>query len=174
MLNEEITKDLTDTGSREINDKILKPFLNFVSEHLVKPTEKMLVNDLKLALKVPFEAMNPEHGEMTVKQLIRKDQGAQAIDIDGAGLKDFRRIANKFGVDFAIIESTKQNPPKFTVFFKARDADAIQAVVNSYTANQLNISKHKKPSILQKLKKFKELVASMAKRVIEKKKEYER
>ena len=44
-------------------------------------------------------------GEMKVKDLIRKDQGAQAIDIDGAGLGDFKKIANKYGVDFAIVKA---------------------------------------------------------------------
>ncbi len=161
MLNEDLSQDMK-------ND-VARPMVRLVVK-LGKLTEQKLVESLKLALS----QKKGLHGEMSVKDLIKKDQGAQSVDIETMGLGRFKRIANKYGVDFAVVKSSKLNPPKFTVFFKARDADAIQSIVNEYATLQLKLAKHLKPSILQKLKKFKELVASMAKRVIEKKKEYER
>ena len=66
---------------------MVKPITHFVTEHFVKPTAEMLVDDLKKVATAPGKAiknkLHPEHGEMKVKDLIRKDQGAQAIDIDG-------------------------------------------------------------------------------------------
>ena len=171
MLNEEISREALIAA--EI--KCAKPALHFVVHYLVKPTEKMLVNLLKNVLKTPGILLNdklhPEHGEMSVKDLIRKDQGAQELDIDDLGLRDFRRIANKYGVDFAIVKSKELDPPKYSVFFKARDADAITAVVNEYTAKQLRIEKEGRPSILGKLKKFKELIASIPRKPLVKNKE---
>ena len=66
---------------------------------------------------------------------------------------------------------------KYTVFFKARDADAITQVLKEYAAKQTKRKKSaekERPSVLQKLKKFKEKVASMPRKSKEKRKEMER
>ena len=178
MLNEEISKEAVGQATRAAEDEVMKPITHFMTGHFVRPTADMLVDDLKRAVAAPGVAIkdtfHPEHGEMKVRDLIRKDEGAQAIDIDGAGLRDFKRIANKYGLDFAIVKSTELDPPKYSVFFKARDADAIQAVVNEYTVRQMKIQKEGRPSILAKLSKFKNIVAALPKKVAEKRKEQER
>ena len=69
----------------------------------------------------------------------------------------------------------KLDPPKYTVFFKAKDADAITNVLKEYSAKQLKKQKHKeRPSILTKLKKFKEIVANTPHKEKEKRKDRER
>ncbi|ETP71150.1 hypothetical protein UYO_2900 [Lachnospiraceae bacterium JC7] len=177
MLNEEISKEVIDDAARIVNNKVVDPVLNFVTDHTVKPTAEMLIEDLKLVIKAPRKLisnkLHPEHGQMSVKQLIRKDQGVQSVDIDGVGLGSFKKIANKYGLDFAIVKSTELDPPKYSVFFKARDADAITAVVNEFTARQLKIQKEGRTSILDKLRKFKEIVASIPKKAVEKRKDLE-
>ena len=75
-------------------------------------------------------------GEQTVKQLVKQGQGASSMEVSGESIRDFKRIANKYGVDFAIVKDKTVDPPKFTVFFKARDADAITQVLKEYTAKQ--------------------------------------
>jgi hypothetical protein len=165
LVNEEV--------SREVKDEVVKPAIRLFAR-LAKLSADKLVAALEKAIQEKKYRKENVHGEMKVKDLIRKDQGAQAIDIDGAGLGDFRKIANKYGVDFAIVKSTELDPPKYSVFFKARDADALNAVVNEYTAKQLRIEKEGRPSILAKLSKFKEIVAAMPKKAIEKHKEVAR
>ena len=178
MMNEEIAKEIVDGAARELKEEVVKPAQRIVVECIGKPTAQMLVKGLKAAVTAPGKAiknkLHPEHGEMKVKDLIRKDQGAQAIDIDGAGLGDFRKIANKYGMDFAIVKGTELDLPKYSVFFKARDADAVNAVVNEYTAKQMKIGKEGRPSLLEKLGKFKAIVAALPKKVVEKHKEVDR
>ena len=41
------------------------------------------------------------HGKQTVKQLLSQNQGATNVEIDKSGMKDFERLARKYGVDFA-------------------------------------------------------------------------
>ena len=66
-------------------------------------------------------------------------------------------------------------PAQFTVFFKAKDADAITNVVKEYSAKQLKKQeKIERPSVLEKLKKLKEVVAKTPRKVKEKWKEHER
>ena len=99
------------------------------------------------------------------------------MEIGDSGIRDFKKLANKYGVDFAIVKDKTVDPPKFTVFFKARDADAITQVLKEYTAKQTKRKKtaeKERPSILQKLKKFKEIVANTPRKSKEKRKEMER
>ena len=130
----------------------------------------------KAAMKAA-EKDEPIKGEQSVKELIGQGQGVSSMPIDDDGIKDFKKICNKYGVDFAIVKDKDVDPPKYTVFFKARDADAITQVLKEYAAKQTKRKKaaeKERPSILQKLKKFKEKVASMPRKDKEKRKEMER
>ena len=116
-------------------------------------------------------------GKQSVKELIGQGQGVSSMDIGDSGIKDFKKIANKYGVDFAMVKDKKADPARYTVFFKAKDADAIKQILKEYAVKQMKKKEkaaEKKPSILQKLKKFKEKVASMPRRDKEKRKEKER
>lgn len=117
---------------------------------------------------------NSIKGKQSVKTLISQGQGVSSIPISDSGLKDFERIAKKYSVDFSIIKEKDANPAKFTVFFKARDADAITQVLKEYTAKQMKKKEQHRPSVLKALKKFKEMVANRPKREQEKKKEHTR
>ena len=96
------------------------------------------------------------HGRQTVKQLIGQDQGVSNIEINDPSIKDFDRIARKYGVDYAIKRDRSSNPPKFLVFFKSRDADALTSAFSEYAGKK--VKKASRPSVLQRLASFKELV----------------
>ena len=116
-------------------------------------------------------------GKQSVKELIGQGQGVSSMDIGDSGIKDFKKIANKYGVDFAIVKDKNADPPLYTVFFKAKDADAIKQILKEYAAKQMKKKEkaaEKKPSILQEMKKFKEKVASMPRKDKERRKEQER
>ena len=89
-------------------------------------------------------------------------------------MKDFQKIARKYGVDFAIVKDKNQDPPIYTVFFKAKDTDAITRILKDYSAKQVKRASVEKTSVLEKLKKFKEIVAAIPRKVAEKKKERSR
>ena len=59
------------------------------------------------------------HGKQTVKKLIGQNQGVSSIDIANTGIRDFDRVAKKYGVDYAIKKDRSVSPPKYLVFFKA-------------------------------------------------------
>ena len=107
------------------------------------------------------------HGKQTVKKLIGQNQGVSSIDIANTGIRDFDRIAKKYGVDYAIKKDRSVSPPKYLVFFKAKDADALTAAFNEYSAKQMNRSR--KPSVLKQLSRIKELAAGIPAKVRQKK-----
>ena len=78
------------------------------------------------------------------------------IEVTDKNIKSFERVAKKYGVDFAIKKDKTVSPPKYLVFFKGRDADAITAAFTEFTARTMK--KAARPSVLAQLKKFTELV----------------
>ena len=109
------------------------------------------------------------HGKQTVKQLLGQNQGATNVEIDKDGIKDFEKLAKKYGVDFAVRKDKSVDPPRYYVFVRSKDADALDAICKEHQAKSL--TKDKKPSVLKQLDKFKALVASIPKKVKEKKQE---
>ena len=100
-------------------------------------------------------------GKQTVKQLIGQNQGVSNIEINDPSIRDFERIARKYGVDYAVKKDRSASPPKYLIFFKARDADALTAIFTEYTSQKVKkAEKTERPSVLAKLAQFKELVTA--------------
>lgn len=109
-------------------------------------------------------------GKQTVKQLVSQNAGVSNIEITDSNIKSFDRVARKYGVDYAVKKDRSVSPPKYLVFFKARDADALTAAFTEFTAR--TIQKEKTPSVLARLQKFKTMVkANVIDRVKNKEKE---
>ena len=96
------------------------------------------------------------HGKQTVKQLIGQNQGVSNIELVDSSTKEFERIARKYGVDYAVKKDRSCDPPKYLIFFKGRDADALTAAFTEYSAKK--IRKEERPSVIEKLNHFKELL----------------
>jgi len=94
-------------------------------------------------------------GKQSVDELIKQNQGVSSMVVGDEGIRTFERIAKKYGVDFAVMKDKAENPPVYTAFFKARDTDAMEAVVNEYSKKM--VKKQERPSVLAKLRKFIEI-----------------
>ena len=110
-------------------------------------------------------------GRQTIQQLIGQNQGVTNIDISQTDLKGFEKYARKYGVDYAITKDKSAFPPKYLVFFKARDADAMTAAFNAYSAEVL--AKSKRPSTLNRLHKLIDAVKSIPTKVTSRDKQRE-
>ena len=110
-------------------------------------------------------------GRQTIQQLIGQNQGVTNIDISQTDLKGFEKYAHKYGVDYAITKDKSVFPPKYLVFFKARDADAMTAAFNAYSAEVL--AKSKRPSALNRLHELIDAVKSIPTKVTSRDKQRE-
>ena len=129
-------------------------------------TTKLTVRELRAAILKFLAAQknksksrdSPEisHGKQSVKTLAKQNQGMTSIEITDKNIKSFERVAKKYGVDFAGQRDKSITPPKYIVFFKGRDADAITAAFTEFTSKTMK--KAERPSVLIQLKKFTELV----------------
>ena len=141
-----------------------------------KLTEQVLISAIRKLLAArkngSHTKTNASQGKQSVKQLVGQNQGVSNIEITDKNIKSFERVARKYGVDFAVKKDRTESPPKYLVFFKARDADALTAAFKEYTAKKV---KTKRPSALVQLRKMKALVkGKSAERVKNKAKEQTR
>ncbi len=88
-------------------------------------------------------------GKQTVKQLVGQNQGVSNVELTDSDAKGFERIARHYGVDYAV-KKVKGENPRYLIFFKSRDADALQAALSEY-ANK-KVKTQERPSILKQLK----------------------
>ena len=109
------------------------------------------------------------HGKQSVKQLIGQNQGVSTIESNDPEIKNFERIARKYGVDYAVKKVKTDGKPKYVIFFKARDADALTQAFSEYSRK--TVEKEKKPSVLKKLR---DLSAVVKGKVLERTREKQR
>jgi len=102
-----------------------------------------------------------KHGKQSVKSLTKQGASLTNIEIGGDNIGSFSRIARKYNVDFALKRDGAHSPPKWVVFFKAKDADALTAAFKEYGKTQLK-HKEQKPSLLDSLEKAKEAAKQAA------------
>ena len=161
-----------------------------MQEEVENKTVNLAIKTAKISVRVLYKGLkafmnhqkkkavqkdSPLIGEQSVKELIGQGQGVSSMPIGDSGVKDFKKTCNKYGVDFAIVRDKVADPPQYTVFFKAKDADAITNVLKEYATKQIKKQQKKqRPSILEKLKKFKDIVAKTPKKEKERRKEQER
>ena len=98
---------------------------------------------LQKAQKAPAD--KTRHGKQTVGQLMEQNTGLTNIEITDQNIKSFERVAKKYNIDFALKKDKSIDPPRYLVFFKARDAEVMDAAFNEYSSK---VNAHaKRPSI---------------------------
>ena len=129
---------------------------------------KVTANLLKAAMKKALAKMEqekqklqgqkqPKHdkedktykGKQSMDKLMKQNVQLSNIEITDGNIKSFERVAKKYSIDFSLKKDVNADPPRYYVFFKARDADVMTAAFKEYTGQSLN--KDKKPSVRKKL-----------------------
>lgn len=128
-----------------------------------KLSAKLLAKAMKAFLEKGKKMAQPKNmngkGKQTVKQLTKQGVGVSNIEISDKNIKAFESVARKYGVDFALTKDSTEIPPKWLVFFKGRDADAVTAAFKEFSAQQLKRTTQK-PSIIGGLRNLMEKVAN--------------
>ena len=151
-----------------------------LQEEITQKTVMMSVNTSKLTARLLAKmissylnaqkkhSMQPKQGKQSVKDLIGQNAGVSNIEITEGNIKAFERVAAKYNVDFAVKKDKTVSPPKYLVFFKARDADVLTQAFKEFV--KTNEKKNKRRvSVKKKLEHFKEVVAQQ--KLLEKVKE---
>ena len=97
------------------------------------------------------------HGKQSMEKLMKQNCQLSNIEVTDGNIKSFERCARKYGIDFSLKKDTSLSPPRYFVFFKAKDVDVMTAAFREYTGKSLD--KGRKPSIRKKLEQAKERTA---------------
>jgi len=139
----------------QVNDKTVA-----LSIKAIKITSKLLAQAMQAFIKKMGEP-HLKHGKQSIKSLTKHGASLSNIDITGDNIGSFSSTARKYNIDFALKRDDSESPPKWMVFFKARDADALTAAFKEFSTIQLK-QKNRKPSLLAALEKAKQLVSQLA------------
>jgi thioredoxin reductase len=131
----------------QVNEKTVSLIVrgSKLTAHMLQKALAKLLADMK---KQQQKNVKPKtyHGKQSVKELIGQGAGVSNIEITDGNIKSFDRVARKYGVDYSLKHDKSADPPKWLVFFKARDADALMAAFKEFSATK--IKKADKPSLL--------------------------
>ena len=107
-------------------------------------------------------------GKRTLRDL--QDEGSELsnIEITDENIKSFERYARKYGIDYALKKDKAVDPPRYFVFFRARDVKTREAACKEYSEYTV---KEKKPSVKKKLRSAVKRTLPQRERTREKKKE---
>lgn len=116
-------------NSAKFSGRVLKAAIGKYMNHRKEKHREKKTQDVK------------PHGKMSVKQLAEQNQGMNSFEMQkDDGIKQFEHVCRKYGVDYAI-RKVKGDPPKYIVFFKGRDQDAIKSAFTEFMDRQVKREK---------------------------------
>lgn len=133
------------------NEKIVA--LSFRSARV---TSNVLVKILKKFLELQ-KNRKPKvvRGKQSLKKLIHGNENASVtnIEINDDNIKAFEKTARKYGIDYSLKKDSSLDPPKYTIFFRAKDSEIMTKAFKDFLNSQTRKNeKEKKPSVVTRLK----------------------
>ncbi len=134
----------------EVNEKVVA-----LSIKGSKLTAEMLQKAMKALLAKGKQQIGKQpHGKQTMRQLMKQNTGVSNIEITDSNIKAFESTAKKYGIDYALKKDATEQPPRYLVFFKGRDADVLTAAFKEFSARKL--TQEQRPSIRKALAAFRD------------------
>ena len=156
----------------EVNDKTIALSVKtakLAGTVLKAVLRKFLEEQAKAKQKSKTKSAEPKHGKQTMKQLMKQNTQLTGIEVTDGNIKSFEKVARKYGIDFSLKRDASEDPPKYIIFFKAKDIDVMTAAFKEYTKNDLK--KTNKPSLRKRLAKAIETVRKHREKVKQKSKD---
>ena len=137
-----------------------------MQEEIEHKTVNLAISTTKLSARTLLRGMqfllrqydkHASQGKQSMKRLVRQNRGVTNVEIQ------------KTGIDYSIQKDLSCTPPRYLVYFKAQDTDALSAAFKEYSASVLD--KTKRPSVLAKLHDLAQSVANLPDKVRHKQEE---
>ena len=127
----------------KISEQILK---EFIREALVEMERR---EQRKEAGKKPKKSRAAYRGKQSMAKLRKQGRDLSSIEITDGNIRSFEKYARQYDVDYCLKKDSSSETPRYFVFFKAADVDAMTAAFKEYTGHQMK--KEKRESIYKKL-----------------------
>ncbi|MDL2237851.1 PcfB family protein [Christensenellaceae bacterium OttesenSCG-928-K19] len=120
----------------------------------VKITGRLLAKAMAAALR-QMKKSRDAPGRQSFKQL-SKGGTLENIPITDENIKSFESTARKYGLRYRLVRDT-EDPTKWIVFFRAKDAAAMTAAFKEFTAKTLK-RETERPSVREAMAKFRDVL----------------
>ena len=100
-------------------------------------------------------------GLISMRSLSRGGASLENIEITGDNIGSFKRIARKYNVAFSLKRDHAADPPRWVVFFKAKDTKSLELAFAEYTKENLRL-KSRKPRLKAQIEKASQRVKTQA------------
>ena len=145
----------------QVNDKCVA-----LSTRCTKMTSRVLMNLMMAFLRKSNEPHNKK-GKQSFKSLTKSGATLADIEISNENIGSFKKTARKYGIDFALKRDNSESPPKWIVFFKAKDSKMMELAFKEYAGSTSLRENTKKAPMLEKLAKANEMTKSTPHKVLE-------
>lgn len=149
-----------------------------MQEEVEHKTVNFAISSTKLTARTLLRGMqfllrqydkHASQGKQSMKRLMQQNRGVTNVEIQKTGIKNFDRYAKRYHIDYAIQKDLSTTPPRYMIYFKAQDTDALGAAFKEYSASVLD--KSKRPSVLAKLHELAQTIANLPDKVRHKEEE---
>ena len=149
-----------------------------MQEEVEHKTVNFAISSTKLTARTLLRGMqfllrqydkHASQGKQSMKRLMQQNHGVTNVEIQKTGIKNFDRYAKRYHIDYAIQKDLSTTPPRYMIYFKAQDTDALSAAFKEYSASVLD--KSKRPSVLAKLHELAQTIANLPDKVRHKEEE---
>ncbi len=146
----------------EVNTKVVAIMIKGgkISAEVLKKALDKFVQEIEKAQK-QMQQPKTYRGKQSIKHLMSQNAAISNIEVTDGNIKSFERVAKKYNVDFAVKKDKTVDPPKYVVFFKGRDADALTAAFKEYTVKEVRRASKDRPSVLEQLRALRAKVLSL-------------
>ena len=148
----------------KVTTRVLKAALRA----LLRAREKHKQNVQRWEAAYQEDDVAGNRGKQSLRDLQTEGSELSNIEITDENIKSFERYARKYGIDYALKKDKAADPPRYFVFFRARDVKTMEAAFKEYSEYTV---KEKKPSVKKKLRSAVKRTLPQRERTREKKKE---
>ena len=134
--------------SGKITADILKAAMRKYLQEMEKEKAK---SQQKTQMKKEQKTQVVKRGKQSIKSMLDKGSELSNIEITDNNIRSFERVARKYGIDYSLKRDKSTDPPKYLVFFRAKDADVMTSAFKEYSG--ITLQKSKRKSIKLRLQK---------------------
>ena len=128
-----------------------------LATNATKLTGRTLAKLMSAALRKMKQSQGvTKPGRQSMKQLA-KSGPLMSVPIKDDNIKAFDPVARKYGVSYDLKKDASVEPPRWLVFFKARDENTMTAAFKEFATIAVKLNKDK-PSIRESMHKFQQII----------------
>lgn len=90
-------------------------------------------------------------GKKSLNSMMKEGSQLTNIEITDKNIRSFEKVARRYSIDYSLKKDKSVDPPKYLVFFRAKDVDVMTAAFKEYTG--VTLKKSRKVSIRKRLQK---------------------